>query len=829
MTVTTIGSRDSMRRGPYPLVRFLIGLCVCITPALLSAQVEQPDRRFLFERDKTRVQEVEEKTQKETLKPIRIGGTDARFSAGRVEFLQESDAIRGTEGVTVSREGMKLRAEELLYSSKTQQVDVPVDMILSFPSGELIASEGKFSLETETGGFEDASLTLNDGGYRIAATHIEKTSEDDFELENSEITTCQCADGSVPWSIGCTSGSVEREGYAYLDNLVFRAANVPLIYLPYAVLPVKTKRSPGLLFPTVGYSNRHGIQYSQPIFVPLDESFDFTLTPFIEARTRVGSKVDVQRIFSQRHVMSGRLIYSNESNRGESLRGTNVTDIFDPTFDTNRFGGFYKHFWQTERDALLPSAVVIDAHAVSDDLFLRELADDDIGDRSSRVLTSRAVFRSSVGSWLYGDLSAEYNQSIREDQDFVLQRLPELDLTATQSFRPFGFNPYGLKVKTNLGVQAVSFQREKGVDGNRYNVRPTLSIPYHYKNYLNADLSLQGDFTSYRLDEDMIFGTDQIIEDDDRSVFQLRHRLSTAVERVYDVDPNSSLVTLTSLGADNQQFALTRFKHTIEPEMNYQFIPFTSQDQLPFFDSFDRIRNRNNISAGVRSRLLGRFAPPFAGGDRIPELTPRVAQLPSLLSADGQSFFNHDVLFSDTQSNYVIQRGTIRELVNVAVLQNFDVIEHRKNLDPNRSPWSDITVNVGLFPTPNLGFSVDSNYDYEDSEFSSYSLAGHVRDDRGDIFRGRYTFIDDILSQAEANAEIVLTDRYRLAGYARYDEQNEEIIEASTALRLQSSCNCWYIDVGYAETLNPDNQRFLVTFSLRGLGDFTQKFGLNNS
>lgn len=794
-----------------------------------QAQVEDPDRRYLFQDDNRRFIKAQEKRDEELLKPVVTGSFDSRFSAGQVEYLKESTTIHGTQGVSIAREGMQLRADELLYNTETQQVTIPEDLVLSFPSGELIASSGEFALESETGVFNDAYLSLSEGGgYRVAAKEIAKIGENEFELDYAEFTTCQCADGSVPWTIGCSEASIEREGYAQLKNFVFRAGDVPLFYSPYAIIPVKTRRSAGLLFPTFGYSNQHGFQYRQPIFAPVDETFDFTFTPFVETRTRAGSIFDAEKIFSTRHSLSGRLIYSNESQRGDNLRGTNITDIFDPTFDTDRFGGFYRQYWQTEQDVLLPSAVVVDAHLVSDDLFLRELADDDIGERGARVLTSRAVLRTSAGSWLYGDLSTEYNQSIREDQDFVLQRLPELDLTASESFRPFGFNPYGLKVKTDLGFQGVSFYREEGIDGNRYNLNPSMRVPYHYKNYLNGDMQVQGHLTSYQINTDLDPLSGAEAEDGEREVFLFRHRLSTALERVYDVPPDNPAVTLTSLGSQNQRFSLSRIKHTIEPEVNYLYIPFTGQDELPFFDSFDRIRNRNNMSMGLRSRILGRFSPRFAGGEQIPELTPRLEHMPSLLDNEGVSFFDHDSLFGQSQAGYQIQRGEIRELVNVSLLQNFDVNEYRDDKDPLRTPWSDLSFNLGVYPTPNFGFSFNSNIDYEDSEFSSYAMGTHLRDDRGDIVRARYTFIDNIISQVEGNLEFVLTDRLKLAGYGRYDELEGEIIEAATALRIESGCDCWHVDLGYAETINPDNQRVLLTFSLKGLGDITQRFSFDD-
>ena len=65
------------------------------------------------------------------------------------------------------------------------------------------------------------------------------------------------------------------------------------------------------------------------------------------------------------------------------------------------------------------------------------------------------------------------------NDDLVLQRLPELNLSALKSFWPFGFNPYGMKVTTKVGFQATKIARDTGYDGLRTDFRPQAAIPFH--------------------------------------------------------------------------------------------------------------------------------------------------------------------------------------------------------------------------------------------------------------------------------------------------------------------------------------------------------------
>ena len=105
-------------------------------------------------------------------------------------------------------------------------------------------------------------------------------------------------------------------------------------------------------------------------FWAVDDHTDMTFTPHIETRTRRGMGVDFRKAFSKYNNVESRLIYSDESPRDGDLRGTVVSNLTDPEFDEDRFGGFYKHYWNTPPDSDLSLGMIADIHLVSDDSFL---------------------------------------------------------------------------------------------------------------------------------------------------------------------------------------------------------------------------------------------------------------------------------------------------------------------------------------------------------------------------------------------------------------------------------------------------------------------------
>ncbi|RIL01932.1 MAG: hypothetical protein DCC75_13445, partial [Proteobacteria bacterium] len=510
------------------------------------------------------------------------------------------------------------------------------------------------------------------------------------------------------------------------------------------------------------------------------------------------------------------------------LQGTNIDGLYDPTFDEDRFGGFMKQRFSAPPGSEMKYSLISDIHYVSDDLFQREIQDDDILEREARYATSQVLAQVGLGEYMSATAMAKYNQSIETDDDTTLQRLPELTLQGTRSFRPFGFNPYGLKLVSRGNVTATNFTRDEGFDGWRTNYNPSIGVPFHYKNFFSSSFNLSLHHTRYNLDETQQTSdpTRSLDDSNDRTIPIFDYQVGTAVERVYDLEPGNFLTTLTSLGSENQGNTLKRVKHVIEPIVAYRYVPDISQDDLPLFDSFDRIRLKSLFTYGVRTSILGRFLPATSDTEDISELTPRPEDLPSIDL--GRPIDEFGAVAGEGGFGAVnIRRGEIREIASLDVRQSYDYFEDRyeddfNKTDSNRLPWSDIGVGLGLYPTRTFGMRFGTNYNSHDSELSSWDFSTSLRTDRGDALRTRFNYVRNSLSQIENNLEVVLGERLRVGYYTRYDDKESEFIENWGLLRLTSACDCWHFDVGLRDTINPDKQSILFQFTFGGLGDLSQ-------
>jgi LPS-assembly protein len=788
--------------------------------------VAAPDRREIFEEDRKNADSREQDRKRRILGNfLPEAQSELQINAPQIEILKDSGKLKGSGGVVVSDGPLQIQAESAIVDTKSKVAELPEGVLLTSPDGTLEASSGSFAFESETGEFKNAKISADVEGYYLEAAEAEKLSEFEYELSDSTLTTCQCADGSKPWQFASRRSHITQEGYAHCYGSVLKLGGVPTLYLPYVGVPVKTKRASGLLPVRFGLGNRDGFQLYAPIFSVVDGSTDFTFTPFIETKTRAGIGLEFRKDISRDHKLRSKFIYSNESIRDGALRGTVTQGLFDPTFDDNRFGAYISDVWRGEFSEGNSFTFVSDVHYVSDDLLARELEDDQILRRDSQFAISRLAFRSGLGSIGSFELSSEYNQSLLTDDDLVFQRLPEATVNLYQSFRPFGMNPYGLKLVTKAKLNATNFTRSDGYDGWRYAAVPTVQVPFHFKNYFDSTAEVSFSETAYRLSDNKVPGTtDELDDNGNRAISRFSFRVGTGVERVFDVNPNSALGEVV-VGADDGGDRLTRVKHTIEPAVNFIYVPDEDQDGLPIFDSFDRIRQRKLVTYGVTSSLYGKIEQGGQGLSDVEEITPSVSDIAPLDLQDPNSPFG-DTDMQIVAPRYLKSRSSeIRELARMQLRQSYDLNDTEGD---NVDALSDIGANLDLFPRKNIGMRLESNYNAGDGSFTSMGVGASYSARRGDALRLRYSFLDEQVKQIEGNIEAVLTERLRLGYYARYDERQSQFVESRAALRFKSSCNCWHVDLGYTDRINPDRQQVLLSFGLGGIGAIGQRMGFGN-
>lgn len=824
------------------ILRFI--LCsLCLIPTLSFAQEDSTDPtkdKKLFADDKKAAKDSKLAAQGAALSADAAREDEVQFSALTVENKQKESTVIGKGNVLISGQGVQIQANEGSYNTKTKDADVSGNVVITSGQGELSADKAKFNIDSKVGEFSDASFLVEQGSFALTGETVKKLSEDEYELLGSTFTTCQCPDeGEAPWKLKSSRCFLKQEGHGHAYNASMWLYGMPIAYTPYLLFPVKTERSSGLLAPTYGYSNRDGVQLRLPIFVVIDETQDALFTPFLEAKTRTGAALDYRLAIDDNEKFFLRTLYSDESAREDengvkSLRGTDTAGIFDPTIDTDRFGGLMKFNWQADEDALIPTSIVADGKYASDNLLVREIDKSGIANYSATYLPSTAVMRNQLGDYIDSELSADYTQDLFGDQDYALQRLPQWQLSGQKTIRPFGLNPYGFKMTGGMTTSVTQFSRLEGFDGLRYNATPSLTIPLRYENVVSTKFQASVVANEYDMDSitETVPGQAPITESSSSlTVPKLRYDISTSLEKVYQVEKDGWLQSLAALGASNQENTLRRMKNTIEPLVSFQYVPDRDFENVPNFESaIDRIRERQSMTYGVTSRFYGRFLPESRSDKEIQELTPEVDEIapsftPSLLDELSGGFIaNRSVQTSS------LRQGETRELANISLLELYDRKLDLNSEGEKTAGFSDTYGIINLYPNKLTTFGLGATFDREESEVTSIGTGVKLSTDRGDALKLRYSYKRDDLTPDEANkiaqlelgTEVVLSDRLRLGYFGRYDDKSDEFIENTGAIRLLSACNCWSLDLGFSQRTNPDRDKVMATFTFTGLGDITQ-------
>jgi hypothetical protein len=501
------------------------------------------------------------------------------------------------------------------------------------------------NMADETGSIESMQADMKQSPYRLTAEHAEKRGGPCYGIRDGVFTTCRCGGIERPsWTIAARETDIELSGVGVAKGATFRVNDVPVLYMPYLLFPANTDRQSGFLIPRVGYSNRRGFIYEQPFFWAIDKSSDATITPVLETAARAGLIANYRYAWSLQSGGSFTGGYFNEHIGGNPHPLTQIEREAEDSPE-NRWvvaGRHRTRFGDTGQ-------LYLDVLRVSDDNLLREVrsfasnVSTDIQIRSTRYTRSKLGV---LDTWAGGAVQADATtyQDLIDPQRFSFDRLPRI--AAEHSIPLLG----GLAV-ARLPGEAVNFQREVGYDGLRLDLAPELFVPFHLNRYVFGSLRGNVRETAYHLTDTQqiafVTPTNQfrrtnalpdLSTDHTREIGQVEGRVATELARVY---------SFPYLGLD-------RIRHSIEPEVQYLFVPQVGRDifaqplrscrlnpdvesagffpgarpgfncdpnpndgtavtalaESYLFDEVDAINRRNFISYGVTTRILGRSAPP---------------------------------------------------------------------------------------------------------------------------------------------------------------------------------------------------------------------------
>ncbi len=684
------------------------------------------------------------------------------ITADRIVSLAGDELYLAEGMVVISRAEQILTADRVTYNRRSGFVRAEGNVRLSSAGDILRCERGTFNLNDGTGYLSKGSLFLRANHYYISGREIWKTGPATYFVKGCRITTCH---GESPdWSITSSEAEVTIEGYGTAKHATFFVKRVPLLYFPYIIFPAKRERQTGFLPPSIGYSERNGMDFELPFFWALSQQTDATFYERYMAER--GLKHGLEFRYITGSDSKGGFLYDTISDMREKKDMYSEDDLaISPYPRTNQ-----KRYWFRGRaDQRLPFGIVsrLDVDFVSDYDYLREFQRPGLGteyrarldEESGRPLeetqspTRRSALRISrdFQDFSVQALSSYYQRPERPEQDTTPQPLAGLDLAILPRKVP------GLPIFFSMESDYGSIYRENGYRGQRLALAPSISYPLWPIPCLEIMPSLKYLITTQWIDE---YEEQRVKQTKD--AYELGLGISTVLERAFAVGRGTG----------------TRVKHKFQPVLSYNLRPYPEERGFsPWFEPVDTLDRLNSISLSF------------------------------------QNYF--DSCREDKEG-----RRAYSQSANLTIMQAYDLDEAMEDKPPGveRKPYDPLETTLSLTPYPALDLSASANYDHYEQHLSSGSFGLDLLVKRSGPRNDRYS-IDYVYSRdstKQLNYEIAI---HLFHGLSIGAERMRDLIEkhdTEDAYWIEYQSQCWGIRLTY-EDLDED-RRAMLSFSLLGFG-----------
>lgn len=707
--------------------------------------------------------------------------------------------------------GESLFADKITFERDTKIVHASGNAVMVGKSSLVQGSEMHFNLETRTGTILDGRVSTDQ--FTLSGERINKLGVDRYQAHRADYSTCK--DCPQSWTLSAADVDLQVDGYAYLSNVTAKVADAPGFWIPYLIVPIKTKRQSGLLMPQFGFTNE-GFTFVQPFFWAISRSIDMTI-----GAGNFGGR-------GRRFEWEGR--YALSQGRGTAnfyhLNDKTFPDYLKKYQHPSSAGDYSTERWglKLEQTQELPFGIheklrIVD---VSDSLYINQLGD--LPGNGEAHLVSDLSFShagDTVSSYVtakrYRNLLTPLTGDPRAFDKETVQVLPEVEVSTNDKVFFNGDLGAGLSLGvTNFAREGGFFDRDPsggavpagnpfrpGIDPIREAARARVNQSL-YTSFRVADVVSVVPRANYR---HYFYDFGGHASGLSRGYLNLELDLSTQFERVYDRDPTSEF---------------PRVKHLIRPLISYSVIPFRHEPAHPFIQQMDHARdglftgyNFDNEDVVPMDNTLNNanyFAP--KGNAVSYGFTTQIARKRKVATAEGAPV------------SYAFDQP-----VEWSAGQSFNLRELRKDPDkqmPLSRFYSLMTANFDRVNGYGDFYYIPYQPISEDTSRFVYSLGANWIISKG---VGRVLAFERNLGAtysfnrsnnqsptkvATFSAVYSLNDYIMPGASLSYDLLRSRWTEANTTLTFQSPSECWKLDLKYLQKgcpkLNPEDSGWCGSF-----------------
>lgn len=715
----------------------------------------------------------------ETLPLSKGSGEDVpwRLTADRLVYDENQDVYTATGQVLIEKGATKLSADWVQFNQSTMEAYAAGHVRLVTRGDRLSGSRMRLDLNEQTGTVSEGLIFIEEKNFYIRGDKIQKTGDNSYAIHRGSLTSC---DGEEPdWQVTGRDLTVNVGGYGSVRHAALWAKKLPVAYLPYFAFPVKRNRQSGFLAPEAGYSDRNGIEFIQPYYWAIHRSCDATF--YYHHIQNRGEKLGGEFRYRLGPQSQGALMFDGMEDRkvdddeaANAYWGYGDDGYLRPNSD--------RYWFRMKADQEMPYGMdaQLDLDVVSDQDYLREFDDGysgyddtnayfesefgrDLDDNDDPVRENRAHLRKIWPRYSFNADLLWYDDVIKrrlEETDDTIQQLPSMTFAALK--QPMLDTP----VFFQSDSEYTYFYRQDGMSGHRMDIHPRFFLPLRAGPFFTFEPSAGIRQTAWSADSPDIKtdagGTDSDYQH--RELYDLKATLSTDLYRIYN----------------NQTQAATPVKHTVIPELAYEYVPNTDQSEYPDFDSIDRIEAVNQISFSLTHLLTAKY-------------------------------FDSDARHGATASQEAPE-ARYNRFFRFFIEQAYDF---NKEKESDAEPFLPLYAEMDITPVRMLNLHAEAEWSHEADTLLSNLLSARLRNQRGDHLELEYRYLRDTRQSIDLAASIALTDRIRLSG--EYERNLDDSADIEKALEVLYQSQCWSVAVGYSD--DETDQRVSGMIRLHGLGE----------
>lgn len=485
-----------------------------------------------------------------------------------------ADQIEASGDATLSQGDQSIRADQLLFNQRTQEVEAQGSVMLQQNGNTMAGPHLQLNMDKNVGAMEQPQFYLKENNARGSAEALHIQDRQHFTLDNATYTTCPA--GNQDWQMKMGLLEIDRErqvGIAHSASVEFKG--VPILYSPWMDFPLNNQRKSGFLAPIFGGTVTGGSEVTLPYYWNIAPNFDATLAP--REMTKRGLMLNNEFRYLQPNY-AGVMHLDVLPHDAISKHSRSLFSLTHDQVLANHLNGY------------------IDYLQVGDNNYFRDLGNA-VNVTSQDKLLQEGGLRYDAGWWTAMGRVQHYQtlQDPAAPRVVVYTQLPQLTLNARQNY-----------AGANLAFagEYVNFSHPSAVNARRLVINPSISYPLVSTPafYVTPKVALHSTY--------YVIGTNNTPVPPNTSRFQNASRTL----------PILSIDSGIAFEREGNLFR-NEYVQTLEPRAFYAYVPYKDQSQLPNFDSIQADFNFTQIFTENR----------FVGSDRIGDINALTLALTSRL------------------------------------------------------------------------------------------------------------------------------------------------------------------------------------------------------